>query len=173
MDFWEVVTSRYSLRDFAAGRDVSDQDLEKILQAAVRAPSAGNMQAWFFAVVRNHDKKKALAVAALDQEFVAQAPVAVVVLADPRRSAARYGERGAKFYCLLDAAAACENLLLAATALGLGGCWVGAFDDEKVIQILGLPHLRPIAIIPLGHPAGPPEEKSSRRPLEKVSKLIP
>jgi SagB-type dehydrogenase family enzyme len=97
--------------------------------------------------------KKALSEAALDQRFIEVAPITIVVCANERRSAQRYGRRGRELYCLLDAAAATQNLLLAVHALGLGGCWVGAFDDRQVGKALNLPSwLKPVAIIPIGHP---------------------
>ncbi len=170
MDFWEVIERRYSLRDFDPSRDVAPKDVEKILQAAIRAPSAGNMQPWFFVVVREEKKKEALGRAALDQRFIARAPVVVVVCADPGRSATRYGGRGVNLYCLQDTAAATENLLLAAVASGLGGCWVGAFHEEEAARALDLPsHLRPVAIVPLGYPAWPAAGRTARRDLKEVS----
>ncbi len=169
MEFWEVIERRYSLRDFDPSRDVAPEDVEKMLRAAIRAPSAGNLQPWFFVVVRDQKKKEALARAALDQEFIAQAPVVVVVCADPGRSAMRYGGRGVNLYCLQDTAAATENLLLAAVALGLGGCWVGAFNEEEAARALDLPsHLRPLALVPLGYPAWPPAGRTPRRDLKEV-----
>lgn len=169
MDFWEVIESRYSLRDFDPSRDVAPEEVEKILRAAIRAPSAGNLQPWFFVVVREAEKKEALARAGLDQRFIARAPVVVVVCADPDRSAMRYGGRGVNLYCLQDTAAATENLLLAAVALGLGGCWVGAFNEEEATRALDLPsHLRPVAIVPLGYPARPRTRRTPRRDLKEV-----
>jgi len=173
MDFWEVIERRYSLRDFDRSRDVAPEDVEKILRAAIRAPSAGHMQPWFFVVVREERKKEALARAALDQSFIAQAPVVVVVCADPDRSAIRYGRRGVSLYCLQDTAAATENLLLAAVALGLGGCWVGAFHEEEAARALDLPsHLRPVAIVPLGYPTRPRTRRTPRRDLKEVQNTI-
>jgi len=173
MDFWEVIERRYSLRDFDPSRDVAPEDVEKILRAAIRAPSAGNLQPWFFAVVREEKKKEALARAA-NQRFIARAPVVVVVCADPDRSAMRYGERGVNLYCLQDTAAATENLLLAAVALGLGGCWVGAFHEEEATRALDLPsHLRPVAIVPLGYPTRPQTGRTPRRDLKEVVRSHP
>ncbi len=173
MDFWEVIERRHSLRDFDSSRDVAPEDMEKILRAAIRAPSAGNLQPWFFVVVREEKKKEALARTALDQRFIARAPVVVVVCADPARSAMRYGRRGTNLYCLQDTAAATENLLLAAVALGLGGCWVGAFHEEEAARALDLPpHLRPVAIVPLGYPAWPAAGRTSRRDLKEVSTFV-
>ena len=81
-------------------------------------------------VVKQPDLRKRIAAAAHDQDFIETAPVSIVVCAEPERSAARYGNRGAALYCLQDTAAAIQNILLTATAYGLGTCWVGAFDQR-------------------------------------------
>jgi len=173
MDFWQVLESRYSVRDFDKERDVSPEIVTKALEAAIRAPSAGNCQPWYFFVVRDQQVKRALAHAALGQWFLSDAPVVIVVCAEPLRSAQRYGERGRALYCLQDTAAATEHLLLAATALGLGACWVGAFDEEEAARALGLPStLRPVAIVPLGYRAGRPSAPSGRRRIEDVTRLV-
>lgn len=169
MDVWQAIESRSSVREYDSRRDVSEDDLLRLLGAAIRAPSAGNLQPWRFFVVRDRQVKLALARAAADQEFVAQAPVAIVVCAEPDRSARRYGRRGTELYCLLDCAAATQNLLLAAAALGLGSCWVGAFSESGVRSAVRIPStLRPVAIVPIGWPRGEPEERTSRRSLDQV-----
>jgi nitroreductase len=169
VDFWQVVERRHSVRDFDATVDVSPETIDRILQAAVRAPSAGNRQPWHFFVVRDPKAKQGLASAAYGQEFIAQAPVAVVVCTDPEQSAGRYGRRGRELYCLQDTAAAAEHILLAAVAAGYGGCWVGAFDERRAARVLDLAHhLRPVAILPIGKPMGEPVTRTSRQPLPAV-----
>ncbi len=173
MDFWQALDSRQSIRDFDRDRDVSPEIVTRLLEAAVRAPSAGNCQPWYFFVVRNRELKQALARAALGQWFLSEAPVVIVVCAEPQRSEQRYGKRGRFLYCLQDTAAATGHLLLAATALGLGSCWVGAFEEEEASRVLDLPPtLRPVAIIPLGYAAGRPSAPSGRRRLDEVSTLV-
>jgi nitroreductase len=168
MDFWQVVEDRYSVRDFAEV-DVSTEIVERILQAAIRAPSAGNRQPWHFYVVRDPTVRQGLAAAAYGQMFVAQAPLAIVVCADAEQSAERYGQRGRELYCLQDTAVATEHILLAAVASGLGGCWVGAFDERRAARALNLPHRhRPIAIVPIGKPASVSSVRTTRQPLENV-----
>ncbi len=169
MDFWQVLADRYSVRAFDPDVDVSPEQVERLLQAAIQAPSAGNRQPWHFYVVWEEAVRRQLAMAAYGQSFIAQAPVVIVVCADPEQSAARYGQRGRNLYCLQDTAAATEHILLAATALGLGGCWVGAFDEAQAARILRLPpRHRPIAILPIGRPAHPPVRRTTRRPLADV-----
>ena len=151
MDFWEVIEKRRSVREFDRVKGVSDENIKEILYAAKRAPSAGGLYPTDFIVVRDKETKKKLTRAALNQEFIAQAPVVIVVVADTEKSASRYGERGRNLYTVQDAAAAAGNLLLAVTALGLGACWVGAFDENEVKKILNLDFgKRPLTIIPVG-----------------------
>jgi nitroreductase len=169
MDFWEAISRRRSVRTYAPDRPVSEEAIRQLLGAAIRAPSAGNQQPWSFIVVRDETTKAGLASAAYGQHFVARAPVVIVACADAGRSAARYGTRGRELYCLQDTAAATENLLLAAVALGLGACWVGAFDERAAASVLRLePHLRPVALIPTGHPAREATCPTSRRSLQDV-----
>lgn len=164
---FEAIKGRRSIRRFAPG-DVKSEDLAKILEAAIWAPSAGNLQPWEFIVVRNEETKRMLARAALNQAFIAEAPVVVVVCANVERSASYYGERGRTLYCIQDTAAAIQNMLLAIHALGYGACWVGAFREDAVRKILGIPeHVRPVAIIPIGVPGERPSPPP-RIPLRKV-----
>jgi len=159
MDVFEAIAKRRSIRKYQ-DKDVDDKLIGVLLWAAAQAPSAGNLQDWRFIVVRDKKTKELLYNAALKQEHVKQAPVLIVVAADLEVQSLRYGKRGELVYALEDCAAAIENILLAATALGLGTCWIGAFDEEDVKNILRLPDfLRPIAIITVGYPAEEPEKK--------------
>jgi len=173
MDFWQVLEERYSVREFDPAVEVSDQVVERLLQAAIRSPSAGNRQPWHFYVVRDAEMRRGLATAALGQQFVSQAPVVIVVCADAEQSAGRYGQRGRDLYCLQDTASATTHILLAAVALGLGGCWVGAFDERRAARLLGLPQRhRPVAILPIGKPAGAPVRRTSRQPVTSVATWV-
>ncbi len=172
MEVIQAIKSRRSVRAFRSD-PVPEDLLQEILDAGRWAPSAGNLQPWEFYVVKSAEHKEGLARAALGQGFVAEAPVVIVVCAAPVRSGRRYRERGEKLYCLQDTAAATQNMLLAATSLGLGSCWVGAFDEEGVRRVLGLgPELRPVALIPLGYPAEQPAAPR-RRPLEEIVHPVP
>jgi len=163
----DLIFKRVSIRKFKDD-EVDDETLQLILEAANAAPSAGNLQARDFVVVRDRDRKIRLAKAALKQMFIAEAPVVVVVCANYPRSMRVYGERG-KLYAEQDATAAIENILLAVTALNLGAVWVGAFDESEVAKILKLPEfVRPMAIIPIGHPAENPGRRS-RYPISMLT----
>ena len=163
MDFREVIERRFSVRSFQS-TPVAAAALRTILEAANSAPSAGNLQAYEMVVVRDAERKRQLATASLEQWFIAQAPVVVVFLANPDRDRAKYGSRGAELYSLQDTTIACAYAQLAATATGLGTCWVGAFDEDAVRQIVSAPAAwRPVAILPIGLPgeaAGPRERRA-------------
>ena len=162
MEVSEAIRTRRSIRRYT-DEEVGPETVRELLDAARWAPSAGNLQPWEFVVVRRPELKEALARAALGQMFVAEAPVVVVVCADQMRSASIYGERGSSLYCLQDTAAATQNLLLAAHDRGLGACWVGAFREREVGCLIGVPPgIRPVAIIPIGHPAERPRPPARR-----------
>lgn len=167
MDVFEAIKSRRSVRAFTR-EDVSEEEVEKLIDAARWAPSAGNIQPWEFIVVRKPEIKRRLSIAALHQAFIEEAPVVIVVCANQLRSGRGYGARGVNLYCLQDTAAATQNMLLAACALGLATCWVGAFREEEAKKVLNPPEgVRPVAIIPVGHPAEKPMARS-RRPLSEI-----
>lgn len=152
MDVFEAISGRRSIRKFKK-RDVERELILKIVEAGIWAPSAGNIQSWEVVVVRDEKTKEKLAAAAYMRDFIAKAPVVLVLCADKQRSTIIYEERGSDLYCIQDAACAAQNMLLAAYALGLGTCWVGAFDEELVRKTLDVPeHIRPVALIPLGYP---------------------
>lgn len=162
MDVFEAITNRRSVRAFT-NKPVSDAKVRKLIDAARWAPSAGNIQPWEFIIVRDQEVKRGLCKAALDQEFIGEAPVVIVVCANTLRSERGYGARGVNLYCLQDTAAATQNMLLAAQAMGLATCWVGAFQEEEARKVLNLPTgVRPVAIIPVGNPAQKPAGRSKR-----------
>ncbi|NMB45692.1 MAG: nitroreductase family protein [Firmicutes bacterium] len=150
-DVADAIRERRSIRRFTS-EDIPSAALSRLLEAACMAPSAGNRQPWFFYVVRKAEIRQGLVKAAFGQSFLAEAPVDIVVCAEPERSSGRYGKRGAELYCLQDTAAAIQNLLLMAEGVGLATCWVGAFDEQAVCQVLDIPKgRRPVAIIPVGY----------------------
>jgi len=162
-----LIYERVSIRKYQP-KDVPDELIIELLKAGNAAPSAGNLQARDFVVVRNPETKRLIAEAALEQMFIATAPVVIVVCANYPRSMRIYGDRG-KLYAEQDATAAVENILLAAHALGLGAVWVGAFHENAIARILELPnYVRPIAIIPVGWPAEKPGRRS-RYPIQELT----
>ncbi len=167
MSMEEVIKQRRSVRSFT-DEQVDDETVRHLLNMGRWAPSAGNRQPWHFYAVRDAEMRAQLAEAAGGQQFVVQAPVVIVVCAEPETSAARYGDRGRSLYCLQDTAAAVQNILLEVHARGLGACWVGAFDEQRCAEVLTLPEgRRPVAMIPIGHPASDPQPRA-RRSLDEV-----
>jgi len=167
MEFFDVLERRRSVRLYR-GEKPDAEKLQAILEAARLAPSAGDLQAFRIAIAEDAKTKSALAAAAHGQGFIAGASAVLVFLADPARSAAKYGKRGRSLFALQDATIAAAHAQLAATALGLGSCWVGAFDDDAVSRALRAPgELRPIALLPIGEPGEAPE-RTPRRPREAL-----
>ena len=167
----DFILNRRSCRDFFP-EPLKEGDLQLLLECLRKAPSAGNLQPWFFYVVFNESKKRELAKAAYGQSFIASASVVFVVCAEPEASAKYYGNRGKTLYCIQDTAAAVENLLLSATALGYGSCWIGAFDKDKASMVLDIPgNLMPVAIVPVGYGSFT-EPPTSRKPIDKTFAFI-
>ncbi|MBP2644731.1 MAG: nitroreductase [Firmicutes bacterium] len=171
-DVFNAMRDVHSVRSFKP-QMVPEPTITRIMEAACWAPSAGNLQPWYFYVVTNAELKERISASCFDQEQVAQAPVVIVVLADPARSNERYGERGAQLYCLQDTAAAATNILLAAEGLGLDTCWVGGFDEVEVQTLVEAPpRLRAVAIICLGYGNEREQHNKERLRLAEVVKIL-
>ena len=128
-----------------------------MIKNAHTAPSAGHTQVQEFKIVKDDLIKKKLRKAAVNQEYVENAPVLIVVCSNISRSVGRYGNRGKEFYSITDGAFASMLILLTAVNEGVGACFVGAFEDSKVSEILALPKdVKPIGIICVGYPAERP-----------------
>lgn len=166
-DVFEAIKGRRSVREFES-TPVKEKDLEKILDAARWAPSAGHCQPLELIVVKDQSQKERLARAARGQTFISEAPVAIVVCANVARTSRRYGRRGEELYCIQDTAAATQNIHLAAYALGYATCWVGSFDEDAAAGVIKAPAgVRPVAIVPIGKPAEKPS-LPQRMPLNKI-----
>lgn len=166
MDFSELTRHRRSVRNFTTA-PVDRVKLDRIIEAANRAPSAANLQSYEIYKVTKVKDRSALARAACEQGFVLVAPVSLVFCVNTARNADRFGAR-ARFLALQDATIACTYAQLQAADLGLGSCWVGAFDPDAVRRIIhAAADHEPVAILPIGHPKGEPEVKG-RRPLDEL-----
>ena len=162
MRFFEVVEERQSVRKYQA-RELEPEKLLAILEAVNRAPSAGNFQSYEIFVVTG-ERRQALAGATFEQSFVAQAPVSLVFCINPSRC--EYSP--AETYALEDASIACTFAMLAATAMGLASCWVGAFAAEAIAPVIGCPAgVTPVAILPIGYGDEEPE-RTTRRELSDL-----
>lgn len=172
----DAIYKRASVRSFQK-KEIEKETVIELLTAATLAPSSGNMQPWEFIVVTEEEQKKRLvectyfgyfSKGANYQYWIADAGLIIVVCANLKRTAARYGESG-KQWAPIDAAAATENILLAATGLGLASCWVGGFNEEKIKEVLNIPaYVKPIGMIPIGYPKEPISRKY-RMPLKWVT----
>jgi nitroreductase len=167
MNTLDAIQARRSIRAYQP-QTVEAEKLDALINAINQAPSAGNLQAYQVYLIRRDATQQRLAAAALGQKFLAQAPVLLVFCACPQRSA-KYGKRGAELYCIQDATVAVAYAQLAATALGLASCWIGAFDEAQVAELLGLPAgERPVAMLPVGYAA----ETPPRTPRRWVTDLV-
>ncbi|MCF7890635.1 nitroreductase family protein [Candidatus Bipolaricaulota bacterium] len=169
MSFFDITKKRSSIRAFKE-REISEGEEEKLLKAANSAPSAGNLQSYEIVAIKNKELKDELVGAAHGQKFLGQAPIVFAFLQDEERSRKKYGERG-KLYSTQDGTIAASYLQLAAEELGLGSCWVGAFEEGKVADLLETSK-RPLALIPVGYPARKPNKNSGRRELDDLVRFI-
>ena len=167
VDIFDIITKRRSIRTYER-QELPQDTVEKLLEAARWAPSAGNVQPWAFVVASSQKTKQALAIAAYGQKDLEEASIVIVVCADEKRAAESYGVRGKTLYCVQDTAAAIQNILLSAYSLGLGSCWIGAFKEGAVKVVIRAPkEMRPIALIPIGYPNETPSARS-RRPISEI-----
>ena len=163
MDVFEAIRTRRSIRKYK-DKQVPWDNVVTILQAGKYAPSAGNLQSWKFIVVKNDGKRTAIAKACMEQEWMETAPVHIVVVAEPKKIERHYGTRGERLYVVQECAAAMENMLLTAHSLGLGACWIGAFDEDEIWRILGLPEEVSVqGIITVGYADETPETPAKKR----------
>jgi len=170
MDLFEVVEKRRSIRKFKP-KPVATKDLRKILETGRLAPSGGNRQPWYFIVVRQPETKKALADAANNQTFVADADAVIAALGDPAISRAKlpYTLSSTRLPYKQDPMIAVEHMILAATALGYGTCWIGAFNEKKVKKVLKIPKsLAVVALLPIGIP----DEDPPQRPRKAFTEIF-
>lgn len=149
MDIYKTIRDRRSVRAYAK-KDIPQEILVKILDAARMAPSANNRQPWKLVVVKDPTKLRALAKAAKEQQFVAEAPVVIAAVAlEPERVMTC----GVPTYAV-DLAIIVDHITLAAVHEGLGSCWIGAFYQEDVMKILGIPdEHKVVALLTLGYPS--------------------
>ncbi len=156
-EFDDIIKRRKMVRQYIQDKPIPQEIVNKLIANAHRAPSAGHTQVQEFIIVQDSLIKKKLGQAALNQEQVYDAPLLIVVCVDTSRSVGRYGKRGIEFYSIIDGAFASMLILLTAVNEGIGACFVGAFLDDKVSEILELPkYVKPIGIIALGFPAEDP-----------------
>jgi nitroreductase len=158
MDVFSAIKGRRSIRKFK-DVPVPAEQLEQVLEAGRLAPSAGNRQPWRFVVVTDPEVRQKLAPIARNQEFVGQAGAVIVACApDPSLK-----------WHMVDVAIAVDHMTLAAHELGLGTCWIGAFEPEQVQQLLGIPeHVKVVVLLPLGVP----DMEGAMRPRKPAAEVF-
>ena len=134
MSILEIIKKRRSIRKFKPD-PISEEVINKLIEAVIWAPSAGNKQMRKFFFVINNDIKKEIALASLYQMFIEKAPLVIVACGD-KEIKRYYGKRGLENYLFCDVAASVQNLLLVAAEQGLGTCWIGAFNEKKIKEIV-------------------------------------
>jgi nitroreductase len=163
MDVSTAINQRSSVRAYKA-TDVEEDKLKKILEAGRLAPSASNRQDWKFIVVKSKETKKKLAKAAFGQSFIGGAPVVIVACGTDSSAVMGCGQPTHT----VNVSIACAFMILQAYELGLGTCWIGAFNEDEVKRILNIPEeVRAVAMTPLGYPDEPPSKKS-RKSLNQI-----
>jgi nitroreductase len=166
MNYYDLIAQRRSIRRYRPD-PIPDEVLGRILEAARIAPSACNIQPWHFYVVRDAELRGRMFSEASRMPWAAVAPAIVVACSIPARAWVR-GYDG-KSHADIDVAIAMEHLVLAATAEGLGSCWICAFDPRVVRDALALPaELEPVAITPLGYAV----EEAAARPRKALEEIV-
>jgi len=156
-----AIMERRSVRKYES-KPLPDKDLQTILEAGRQAPSAANRQPWHFIVVRDPEQKRVVAEACSGQTWMADAAIIIAGVGKPGVNEKWYP---------VDVAIAMQNMILAATSLGYGTCWIGAFEEEKVAQVLGVPQdCKVVALTPVGVPADRPAARP-RQPLSEFASL--
>jgi nitroreductase len=166
MNFDEVLQKRRSIRSYQSV-PVEKEKWLALVQAGALAPSSGNLQNWKFIIVEDFEKRKKISHLSHDQVWMQQAPIHIVVCADTKVAHQYYGVRGERLYSVQNCAAALQNMSLAAVDMGLGSCWVSAFDEERLKNLLSIPgDARPQAIFTVGYPNEKVPTPSQKDPVD-------
>jgi nitroreductase len=148
MNVQDAIKARRSIRSYT-DKPVEQDKLDRVLEAARRAPSANNRQERRFIVVRDAQTRKRLATAACNQSFVGEAPVVIAACATESDHIMACGQPA----YTVDVTIAVDHMTLQAVEEGLGTCWIGAFDETAVKRVLGIPDsIRVVSLLPLGYP---------------------
>lgn len=165
MDFQELIRARYSCRAYRS-EPIAEGQLEQVLEAARLAPTADNRQPFRLVVIRTAGREQELK-RVYDKDWFVQAPIVIAVCGVPAENWVR--KQDGKNYNDVDAAIVMDHLILAAADMGLGTCWIAAFDPAPAREVLGLPEgVEPVVFTPLGHPADMPKQKTRKKADELV-----
>lgn len=164
MDVKDAIRARKSVRAWE-DKPVPREVITEIIEAARLAPSASNRQEWRFIVVTDKQKRTALAEASRNQAFVGEAGAIIVCCAETDNHKMSCGQ----LTYPIDLAIAIDHMTLRATELGLGSCWIGAFFEDEVKQLLGIPEdIRVVELLPIGYPADTSPKEKKRHTLDKI-----
>lgn len=159
MDIFEAIYTRRTVRKFL-DTPIEFDKLIEVLRAGSYAPCAGNLQNWKFLLETNREAIREMYHHTLEQDAFNSATAAIIIVADMEVAEKYYGMRGKRLYSVQNCAAAAQNILLAAHALGLGGVWIGAFDENRINDRYKIPSTsRTQAIILLGYPDEVPQPR--------------
>ena len=151
MGILDVIKLRKSVRAYSKDKEIKEEDLKKILESARLAPSAKNVQEWKFVVVRDKNTLKKLVPACKDQKFVGECSCAIAACSGETEYFMTCGQPA----YTVDLSIAVAHMGLMAAELGIGSCWLGAFYEDKVKDVLGVPsNVRVVALLTLGYPDG-------------------
>ncbi len=170
MDVLEAIKKRRSVRKYM-DVPVEWDKVGQILEAGRLSPSAGNVQDWRFMVITDPGLRQKIAEASLKQYWMQEAPVYIIVITELDKIRKHYGLRGERLYAIQDCAIAATSMMLTAESLGLATCWVGAFEEGMIQEILGIPDdVRPQVILTIGY-ANEKPEPTYRYPMEHLTLL--
>jgi len=159
----KVIQSRRSIRSYDS-RDVEEDKLLRVLESGRLSPSAGNRQERRFIVIKDTNTRKLLSEAAGNQRFVAEAPIVIAACSVEKEYVMSCGQLAYP----IDTAIAVDHMTLQAVEEGLGTCWIGAFDEKKVKEILQIPdNVRVVSLLPIGYPSTIPQSRP-RKSLDEI-----
>lgn len=163
MDVLKAIQSRRSIRAYDS-REVEEGKLLRVLESGRLSPSAGNRQERRFIIIRDAHTRKLLCMAAGNQRFVAEAPVVIAACSVEKEYVMSCGQLAYP----IDTAIAVDHMTLQAVEEGLGTCWIGAFDEKKVKEILQIPdNVRVVSLLPIGYPSTIPQS-GPRKSLDEI-----
>jgi len=166
MNVIDAIKKRNSVRNFV-DKPIEEKKLRDVLEAGRVAPSAKNRQEWRFIVVKDREVRRKIVEAAKGQSFVGEAPVIIVACAIDDGYVMTCGQLSYP----IDVAIALDHISLAAVELGLGTCWIGAFYEDKIKEILGIPNgVRVVDLMPIGYPAIQTVKEKNRLPYNEIVK---
>ena len=157
MDVFKAILERRSIRKYVKDKKIPEEMLQKLLEAARLAPSGRNKQEWSLVIVEDPEIKQELVPACNNQNFVGNASIVIAGVVNPSWK-----------WCDVDLTIAFEHIVLEAVELGLGTCWIGAFEEDKVKKVLNIPgKLRVTILLTVGFPAEKPKPRP-KKPLEQL-----